>query len=98
MRLTATVVFLGVEGSGRYTPPVSGFRPQIDVDGKLHSSCVVESLDGTEVFVFGQTYRVTLRPMFPERYPDAFVVGGPVRLFEGGRLIGRGEITAVSAR
>lgn len=95
MRLTATVAFLGEEEGGRRTPPCPGYRPQIEVSEDLHSSCVVESLDGAERFVFGRAHRVVLAPMFPQHYPDAFAVGGPVRLFEGGRLVGRGEITAV---
>lgn len=96
MRLIATVAFLCEQEGGRRTPPWSGYRPQIEVRADLHSSCVVESLDGAEHFAFGRAHRVVLEPMFPQRYPGAFAVGGPVKLFEGGRLIGRGEIAAVS--
>ena len=76
---------------GRLSPPRSGFRPQIDVGG-THTSCVVESLVGSELLEFGKEHRVAIRLMFPSQYPNAFNVGDSVRLFEGSKLIGTGTV------
>ncbi len=90
----AEVEFLGIARGGRTTPPQSGFRPQIEA-GDVHTSCVVEAMDGESVFEFDKEYRVLLRMLYPEEYGTRLSIGSRVRLFEGSRLIGQGRIIDV---
>jgi hypothetical protein len=83
----ARILFFGADKGGRYCPPQTGFRPQVDIHG-IHTSCVIESLDGEVAFSFEREYRVSLKLMFPDHYPDAFKTGDAVKLYEGSKLIG----------
>jgi translation elongation factor EF-Tu-like GTPase len=87
----AIVEFLDATRGGRNTPPLSGFRPQLELAG-VHTSCTVESVDGATTFPFGVKHRVTLALLHPSRFPDALEAGMVVRLFEGSKLIGLGEV------
>ena len=87
----ARILFFGADKGGRYSPPQSGFRPQIDIHG-IHTSCIIESLDGEVVFSFEKEHRVLLKPMFPDQYPDAFKIGDAVNIYEGSKLIGTGRV------
>ena len=87
----AEVTFFGIEKGGRLSPPKTGFRPQIEMHG-IHTSCVVDSLEGEELFLFERAHRVSLNLMFPEQYTDAFKIGDTVNLYEGSKLIGSGKI------
>jgi len=87
----AKVVFWGSEKGGRFSPPQSGFRPQIDV-GSVHTSCWVESLDGKTVFEFDIEHNVMLKMLYPDEYEKKLTVGSPVHLYEGSKLIGSGRI------
>ena len=89
--LTATIFFFDAANGGRLNSPHSGFRPQIDVCG-IHTSCVVESLSGEKIFSLGQVHKVSLRLVFPEHFHNAFSLGDSVCLFEGSKLIGKGNI------
>jgi translation elongation factor EF-Tu-like GTPase len=84
-------VFFDDAHGGRSNPPVSGFHPQVDIRG-THTSCVVESLSGDEVLVFGEPHRVSLKLMFPDQYPNAFAIGDKLNFYEGHKLIGTGEV------
>ncbi|GAB7129761.1 hypothetical protein JCM19000A_42690 [Silvimonas sp. JCM 19000] len=92
--MIAKVHFFGVEQGGRHNPPQTGFRPQLDIRG-THTSCVVESLDDETVFVFGKDHRISLKLMFPDQYPEPLKVGDVVKLYEGSKLIGEGEVVAL---
>lgn len=87
----AMVTFWGADKGGRFSPPSSGFRPQVDLRG-VHTSCVIESVDNEEVFSFEMEHRVLLKLMFPDQYPDAFKVGDAVSFYEGSKLIGSGRV------
>jgi len=92
--ILARVEFMRSDRGGRYTPPQSGFRPQI-VAGDVHTSCVVESLSGEVTFDFDKEYSVALKLMFPERYEACFSIGDAVELYEGSKVIGRGVIADI---
>lgn len=88
----AKVTFWGQEKGGRYTPPQSGFKPQIQA-GDVHTSCVVTSVDDSvTVFDFDKLTSVYLELMFPDEYGDRLVVGDKVCLFEGNKQIAEGTI------
>lgn len=87
----AIIEFFDFSNRGRINPPHSGFSPQINAGG-IHTSCFIESVDGTEVFHFGLKHQVSLRLIFPEINTKAFVVGEDVELFEGSKLVGKGVI------
>ena len=87
----ASLRFFGPTEGGRQTPPVTGFRPQIDIGG-IHTSCVVTKLDGGEIFSFGEEHRASLALMFPDQYKVTFNVDDVVRLYEGSKLIATGRI------
>jgi hypothetical protein len=89
--LLAMVEFLDAARGGRTTEPQSGFRPQLDM-GEVHTSCTVKSVTGTSTFSFGIKHRVSLQLMHASHFPQPLAVGAPVRLFEGSKLIGLGEI------
>lgn len=89
--ITAKVRFWGADKGGRYSPPYTGFHPQIEISGE-YTSCSVESIDGEEVFGFDKEHRVSLRLMFPDRYPNAFEIGESVNLYEGSKQIGTGTV------
>ena len=86
----ARIRFLPTVKGGRSTPPVSGFRPQIRLDG-VQTSCVVESGDVGETFSFGVDSTVVLTLVFPDEYGHQFAELGRVELFEGNRLIATGD-------
>jgi len=87
----ARILFFGADKGGRYSPPQTGFRPQVDIHG-IHTSCVIESLGGEVAFSFEREHRVSLKLMFPDQYPDAFKVGDALNLYEGSKLIGTGSV------
>ena len=89
----AIITFWGPERGGRYTPPSTGYCPQVDIRG-IHTSCMVESLEGEEIFSFEKEHRVLLKLMFPDQNPNAFEVGDVVSLYEGSKLIGSGKNVA----
>ncbi len=91
--ITALVEFLDAKHGGRNSPPMSGFRPQIAING-VHTSCTVESAVGTAVFDFGITHKVLLKLLHPSYFPDALPVGTAVQLFEASKLIALGEVVA----
>ncbi len=91
----AMVEFFDAEHGGRNAPPLSGFRPQIEING-LHTSCTVDSADGAVTFEFGVKHKVLLRLMHPSHFPSTWLVGTTVHLFEGNKLIGSGEVIELS--
>ena len=90
----AWVRFLSLDEGGRTSPPSSGYHPQVAI-GNERTSCIIESLDGATTFAFDLEHRVSLRLLFPDRYPDAFAVGQTVYFYEGSHLIGTGIILDV---
>ena len=89
--IIAQVDFLGPDRGGRNTPPMSGFRPQVDVLG-THTSCLVESTEGKEVFPFGSIHSVSLTLMHAKHFPNALQIGDIVNFYEGNKLIGVGTV------
>jgi hypothetical protein len=90
-KLIAMVEFLDSARGGRTTEPKSGFRPQLDMGG-IHTSCTVESETGASTFNFGVQHRVSLQLMHAAHFAQSLPVGSPVRLYEGSKLIGQGQI------
>lgn len=91
----ARVTFPGPDQGGRQTPPRSGYHLQVAIGG-VYTSCVLDSLDGEVIFALGRAYRVSLRLLFPERYPDAFAVGTSLRFYEGSHLVGSGVVLEIT--
>ena len=92
--IIAWVKFLSSHEGGRKSPPFSGYHPQVAV-GNEYTSCIIESLDGETTLAFDLEHRVSLRLLFPDRYPDAFAVGKAVYFYEGSHLVGSGIILEV---
>lgn len=78
------VVFFSSENGGRFNPPMSGFRPQVDLSG-VHTSCLIESLEGLGAFAFNVEHIVRLTLMHPGQYKITFELGHKIELFEGGK-------------
>jgi hypothetical protein len=69
---------------------MSGIRPHLRL-GNVLTSCVVQSQDSSLLFEPGRQYDVTLEIVFWEEYGTLFHDDDPVELFDGSRLIARGE-------
>ena len=87
----ASITFFGPDRTGRTSPPVSGYHPQLQL-GDVLTSCVIEATDGTRVFRFDQPYTVQLRLMFPQEYGNRIYRGRAIQLFEGSKCVGEGWI------
>jgi hypothetical protein len=71
---------------------MSGVHPQIKVGDEGFTSCVVRSRNSDEeVFEPGRQYEVTLELMFWAEYGRLVREDLPIELFEGSRLVARGE-------
>ena len=92
--LPARIRFLLPSEGGRSTPAMSGVRPQLKL-GDVLSSCVVMSNSDTQTFELGCEYEVTLRLVFPEQYGRLVGFETPIELFEGARLVARGEFVPI---
>jgi translation elongation factor EF-Tu-like GTPase len=92
--LSARIRFLLPSEGGRSTPAMSGVRPQLKL-GEVLTSCVVSSKNEDQVFELGREYEVTLRLVFPEQYGQLVRFEMPVELFEGSRLVARGEFVSI---
>lgn len=79
---------------GRIEPPQTGYQPAIGLGG-VFTSCLIESVDGKLVFPFEEVHLVSLKLMFPDQYPSAFIAGMKVEFFEGNILVGQGTILSV---
>ena len=91
----AEVVFLGCDKGGRYSPPQSGFKPQILV-GDIKTSCTVTSTENTDtMFEFDKLYTVKLKLMFQEEYGDKLSPASKIELYEGNKKIAEGKIKSI---
>ena len=92
----AKLVFWDEKKGGRASPPVSGFRPHIEIDD-IHTSCIVSSDDGKKTFNFDIYHNVKIELMFPNEYGYQLNKGDSVRLFEGNKQIAEGTIESGDA-
>lgn len=91
----AEVTFWGQDKGGRFSPPQSGFKPQIKA-GDAHTSCYVTSMDGmVTTFEFDKPTTVKLDLMFPDQYGDRLSINSKVLLYEGDKQVAEGRIIAV---
>lgn len=88
----ARVIFLGPEKGGRFSPPQTGYHPQLEV-GDEYTSCRIESLSNVSTFEFDREHEVSLKLLFSENYDQYLHIGSDVRFFEGSKLIGIGKIS-----
>jgi len=86
----ARIEFLPSEEGGRITPAMNGIRPLLKL-GPVFTSTVVHSRDSVASFEPRRLYDVTLEIVFWDEYGDFFREDDPVELFEGSRLIARGQ-------
>ncbi len=89
---TARVRFLTTEEGGRFGPPQSGVRSQLDL-GPYQTSCIVTSASGSTELPLGEDLLVEIRPLFPDRLGDAFTSLGLVILSEGNKVVAKGRFT-----
>lgn len=75
-------------------PPLSGYHPQIKA-GDLFTSCAIEATDRDVIFMFGYTFDVVLRLLFPNQYGHLFAAGDDVSFYEGEVCVGVGKIIEV---
>jgi hypothetical protein len=85
----ARIKLLAHEEGGRLEPARDGIRPQLEL-GEIHTSCIVRSICGDQVFDSGVLYDVEIEIPFWEHYSALFDHDDPVRLFDGSRLIATG--------
>jgi translation elongation factor EF-Tu-like GTPase len=89
----AKLNFWAEDKGGRFSPPSSGFRPQIKI-GDIQTSCTVRSYENIVMtFDFTVEHIVTLELMHSSQYSNALKVGDIVSLFEGSKQIAEGTIT-----
>ena len=86
----ARVTFLRTGEGGRRTPAQDGYRPHIQV-GSLFTSCIVRALVPGLTFDLGSSYEVDLELVFWAHCADQFSRAEGVRLYEGSKLVARGE-------
>jgi translation elongation factor EF-Tu-like GTPase len=87
----ATVVFFGPDRGGRHSPPVCGYRPQLDL-GDVQTSCIIDGGQGDEGYNFDVEYIVSLTLMFPAQYGERVRPGDRFALREGARQVGTATI------
>ncbi|WP_137940203.1 hypothetical protein [Chitinivorax sp. B] len=92
----AKVVFFDAANGGRFTPPMSGFHPQITA-GEFHTSCIVGMESEGIRFDFNLEHTVTLELMYPEEYGNLITTGSKIKFFEGDKMIGEGLIIGEKA-
>ncbi len=87
----ARLTFVPASEGGRSTPASSGIKPLLKL-GRILTSCVVRMSNGGDgVFVPGQLYEVTLEILFWSEYGPLFDATAPVELYDGSRLIAKGN-------
>src|SRR5207244_3262683 len=91
--ISARVTFLSPSQGGRSTPARSGIRPHVKL-GDVFTTSIVRSRQGDEEFEFGRSYEVAVEIMFWDEYGHLFRPDAPLELFDGDRLIARGEFLA----
>lgn len=91
----ARLVFFDESAGGRLSPPLPGYRPQIELGEEL-TSCTITAKD-TAVFEFNTPHIVELSLMFPDRYLSFLEKGDQVVLREGSRKVGEGTILELLA-
>lgn len=79
---------------GRQTPAHSGYRPSHKVRDDYLTTGVHHYIGCDEVLP-GQTVRGTITFLTPEVYPHCLWVGRVIDLQEGGRVVGRAQITKI---
>jgi translation elongation factor EF-Tu-like GTPase len=89
----ARVRFLTTAEGGRSTPARSGVRPHLRV-GDVFTTCILRSRDPDEVLLLGRDYELTLEIVFWEEYGHLLKEVQDLELFEGNRLVARGEVLA----
>ena len=93
--IPARIRFLLPSEGGRSTSAMSGIRPQLKLE-HVFTSCVVRSKEPMQVFELGQDYDVTLEIVFWDEYRHLFRNDLRIELFEGSKLIARGQFDQVS--
>lgn len=86
----ARITFVPESAGGRIAPALSGIKPQLKL-GDVRTSAVVRAEDESQVFEPGRPYVVTIEVLFWEQYGSKFKLDDPVELFDGSRLIAKGE-------
>ena len=91
MQYKASVRFLSLEEGGRYSPPISGYKPQLKI-GNEQTSCKI-TLENTkdEIMHFGIEHIVFIELQFEDVYPDKSFLKCEIELYEGNKLIGIGK-------
>ena len=96
MMLIAEVSFLDQEKGGRFSPPQSGFKPQILV-GNVKTSCVITPIDESVfVFDFHKTHLVKIDLQFSDVYKCCLGENDGFSLFEGNKKIGEGRVISLA--
>jgi translation elongation factor EF-Tu-like GTPase len=91
----ADVVFYSRENGGRFTPPQSGYHPQIMI-GEESTSSIIESVNGERVLSFNVHHTVHITLMFPDIYRHRFNEELSFGIYEGEHLVGNGKIVKVN--
>lgn len=90
MKYKAKIRFLSYADGGRFSPPMSGYKPHIQI-GDEFTSCTITPLDvSVEIMEFGIEYDVFLELIYPEVYRDKVTREMEIKLYEGSKLTGTG--------
>lgn len=87
----ANIVFFSREHGGRFTPPESGFHPQIQI-GEEYTSCKIDRIGYEKTFSFNMLVKVNLTLLLPEIYFQRLYEGLSFEIFEGAHHIGSGTV------
>jgi translation elongation factor EF-Tu-like GTPase len=87
----ARLRFLTSAEGGRFTPPMSGVRSQLDL-GDFMTSCIVRSVTDMEVFPLGESVDVVIELIFPDVHGVKLEEMTAVRLYEGNKLVATGGV------
>lgn len=90
----AIVTLLSTEAGGRSRPAFTGYRPNHPILPDYITSGTHEYLDADSISP-GQSGRARIWFLTPDVYPHSLWVGRVINVQEGGRVVGRAEITAV---
>ena len=91
MSYKALIKFLSSEEGGRYSPPISVYKPQIKI-GNAQISCWICFEDSeSKVMNFGIEHTVTIELQFKDNYPDESFLKEKIEIYEGAKLVGIGK-------
>jgi translation elongation factor EF-Tu-like GTPase len=90
LKYSAIVRFLCHEEGGRFSPPLSGYKPQLRIENEFTSCIITTKYNSNEVMEFGVDYDVFIELLYADIYKNKITKRMRIELYEGNKLVGKG--------